>query len=131
MTKIAFPTDDGETISAHFGRAAFFVIATLDGGQVTGYETRAKNTEAPLIQLDGESRQPPADHHTAMFAPLRDCQVLVARGMGQPVFDQAQKQGLEVILTGVKDIRQAAAEYPAGTLSSDLRRIHNRQPQGN
>ena len=30
MKKIAFPTEDGETISLHLGRAQFFLVATLD-----------------------------------------------------------------------------------------------------
>ena len=33
--KIAIVTDDHQTISAHFGRAQFYEILTIDAGKVT------------------------------------------------------------------------------------------------
>ena len=40
--KIAVVTDDGETISQHFGRAQHYVVLTIENGQVTGREMRDK-----------------------------------------------------------------------------------------
>ena len=42
MKKIAFPTEDGETISRHLGQAPFFLIATLDDAGNVAYEKREK-----------------------------------------------------------------------------------------
>ena len=33
--KIAAVTDDGKTISAHFGRARYYVVVTVEDGKVT------------------------------------------------------------------------------------------------
>jgi predicted Fe-Mo cluster-binding NifX family protein len=40
--KIAVVSDDLKTISAHFGRAQYYLIYTIEDGKVIGQETRAK-----------------------------------------------------------------------------------------
>ncbi|MEZ4519318.1 MAG: NifB/NifX family molybdenum-iron cluster-binding protein [Chloroflexota bacterium] len=45
MTKIAFPTDDGQTISRHFGRAARFLVLTVEDGQVVVRESHQTSTQ--------------------------------------------------------------------------------------
>jgi predicted Fe-Mo cluster-binding NifX family protein len=42
VTKIALVTDDEETISAHLGRALYYVVVTIEDGKITGRETRDK-----------------------------------------------------------------------------------------
>ncbi|MEZ4519317.1 MAG: NifB/NifX family molybdenum-iron cluster-binding protein [Chloroflexota bacterium] len=65
------------------------------------------------------------DHgHQGMFDLLADCQVLIAGGMGQSAYAQAEAQGLEIYLSGEEEIPQALAAYLAGTLQSDTRRVH-------
>jgi predicted Fe-Mo cluster-binding NifX family protein len=60
-----------------------------------------------------------------MFEPVADCQLLVARGMGQPAYDYAVAHGLQVILTGEKTVNAALEALRAGRLVSDLRRVHH------
>jgi len=123
MLKIAFPTEDGTTISAHFGRAPRFVIVTLDDPQAPQFEQRTKAYHGA-----GE-HEPHEQHnhdHTGMFAPLVDCQVLIAGGMGQPAYDSAIAAGLTVIPTGEKSIAAALAAFRTNTLIADARRVHAR-----
>ena len=40
--KIAAITDDGKTISQHFGRAQYYLVATLENSAITHREMRAK-----------------------------------------------------------------------------------------
>ncbi len=40
--KIAAITDDGKTISQHFGRASHFMVITLEEGQIIERELREK-----------------------------------------------------------------------------------------
>jgi predicted Fe-Mo cluster-binding NifX family protein len=123
MLKIAFPTDDGTTISAHFGRAPYFMIVTLDESQAPQFEQRAKS-------YHGNGEQESHDHHdhnhTGMFAPLADCQVLIAGGMGQPAYDSAIAAGLTVIPIGEKSIAAALEAFRANALVADARRVHAR-----
>jgi predicted Fe-Mo cluster-binding NifX family protein len=120
--KIAFPTDDGRTISAHFGRAQSFVVATVEGDGEPQLEQRSKDFHG------GEGEHEAHDHHGhdhgGMLSPLAGCQVLIAGGMGDGAQQAALAQGLEVILTGEKQITAALAAYRAGTLTSDPRRLH-------
>ncbi|MEP7284834.1 MAG: NifB/NifX family molybdenum-iron cluster-binding protein [Chloroflexota bacterium] len=120
MIKIAFPTDDGEMISAHFGRAPLFVVVTANGPEAPQFEKRDK-------AFHGSAEQSPANHthnHNSMFEPIADCQVLIAGGMGQPAYEHAIAAGLKVLLTDQKSITRALAAYNDGQLISDPRRIH-------
>ncbi len=120
--KIAFPTDDGQTISAHLGQAPYFEVVEYEGDQEPRFERREKIYHGgEHHQHEGESHM---SHAQAMLQPVADCQVLISGGMGQPVYDQAQRQGLQVILTGEKSIRAALKAFQEGELASDSRRIH-------
>lgn len=120
--KIAFPTDDGETISRHFGSARYFQVLTLEDGVQTAADLREKGGHG------SHEHDPEHDHghgqHNPKFALLHDCHVLIGAGMGQPAYDRLQSLGLTVYLTGEKTIAAALARYLAGALDSDLRRVH-------
>jgi predicted Fe-Mo cluster-binding NifX family protein len=118
--KIAFPTDDGRTLSAHLGLAPYYMVVTLEDGSEPKWEQRPKPHHAAE-----------ADHHNngqrqapSMFEPVADCQLLLSRGMGQPAYKYAIAHGLQVILTGENSISSALEAQRAGCLASDLRRIH-------
>lgn len=132
--KLAFPSDDGETISAHFGRAAYFMVVGIGADAATVVEKRPKpahgghghghdHGHAPEAIHLVEERPAPASHGD-MLAPIADCQVLIVGGMGQPAYDRARAAGLEVILTGERVILAAVAAYTQGALLSDPRRVH-------
>jgi predicted Fe-Mo cluster-binding NifX family protein len=125
MKKIAFPTDDGQTISRHLGESKFYVVALLDDAGNTIFEQREK----PAHNHDKEERAPEHDcdhaqRGPALFSPILDCQVLISGGLGRPAYDRAVAQGLEVILPAQKNIVDALEAYRSGTLVSDMRRIH-------
>lgn len=124
--KIAFPTDDGRTLSPHLGMARYYVVATLEGGSQPEWEQRLKPYHA-AEGLDAAEEHPRGNGHrqaNSMFEPVADCQLLVARGMGQPAYDYFVKHGWQVILTGEKSISEALEAQRAGRLVSDLRRVH-------
>jgi predicted Fe-Mo cluster-binding NifX family protein len=121
MPKIAFPTEDGQSISAHFGRAPYFMVVTLDGTAEVKSEQRSKTYHG---SDDHAQHDQHSHNHGGMLAPIADCQVLIAGGMGQPAYDSATAAGLTVILTGEKSIAMALAAYRTNTLISDMRRVH-------
>lgn len=114
--KIAIPTDDGETISRHFGSARYFQVISPDGGQVAMREKGGHDHD--------HGHHEHGQGHGGKFELLHDCAVLIGAGMGQPAYDRLQRMGLEVILTGEKQIAAALEKYRAGTLRSDMRRVH-------
>jgi predicted Fe-Mo cluster-binding NifX family protein len=125
MKKLAFPTDDGETISRHLGESQFYLVAVLDDAGNITFEKREKprrdhNREEPAQEHEcGHAQRGPA-----LFTPILDCQVLISGGLGQPAYDYAVTQGLEVILPAQKNIADALEAYRTGTLISDMRRVH-------
>jgi len=128
MNKIAFPSDDGRTISRHFGSAPFMVVATVQEGQPVRLEQRQKAFHEHHDEPHGYHLHQHARFQDELFGAISDCQVLVSGGMGQPAYDGAVQRGLQVILTGESDIDSALAAYQAGKLASDPRRIHHHHP---
>jgi len=133
--KIAAVSDDGITISQHFGRAPFYVVVTVKDGRITGRETRDKLGHA---QFGGEpdegARQPDPrghgfdpvaqDRHARMAAAIADCQVMLARGMGAGVYASMEAAGIRPVVTDVTDIDAAVAAYLAGGLHDHVEKLH-------
>ena len=131
-TKIAFVTDDHKTISAHFGRATFYEVFTLEDGKVTRREARPKPghnqfAAGPHEEEPGHAHGtgPAAEgRHLRMAGVILDCQVLVARGMGQGAFDNLQRQGIQPLLTEIGEIEAALEAYRDGRLIDRPERLH-------
>jgi predicted Fe-Mo cluster-binding NifX family protein len=125
---IAFVTDDGTTISSHFGRALYYEVITLQGGKVTerrrvekaGHHSFAARTP------DGRTHEPSHDQkHAVMTAPLDGVQVLVARGMGVGAQQHLLASGIQPVLTDLHSIDDAVEHFIAGTLTHNPRRLHD------
>ena len=105
--KIAIVSDDGESISQHFGRAEHYVVLTIEDGRITQRELREKfghrhgagdhhasgrgpaGTPAGALRIDcdpsSSQRFSPVaeDSHARMAASIPDCTVVLARWMGR------------------------------------------------
>lgn len=119
--KIAFPTNNGEKISAHFGHATHFLVVTVENGVETQRELRAKAHH-------GTPNQPHAHghnhNHGDMVSPLADCQVLIAGGMGIPAAQAVERAGVQLIPTGIQTINAALAAFLQDKLTPEPNRIH-------
>lgn len=130
--KIAAVSDDGVTISPHFGRASAYVVVTMEDGKVVSTETRSKlghhsfaGQESPHIEGErrgyGEGAQA---RHSAMMGAIEDCQVLLARGMGWGAFEALREKGIDAVITDVANIKEAALLYAKGQLPNLRDRLH-------
>ena len=135
MIRIAAVSEDGVTISQHFGRAPIYVVVSVEGGRLLSRETRDKlghaqfAAEAPEAPHEADPRghgfDPVAqDRHGRMVAAIADCQVLLVRGMGAGAFANVQQAGIEPIVTDVEDIDTAVESYLAGTLQNHVQKLH-------
>ncbi len=115
--KVAFATDDGKTISRHFGQAQHYVVVDTEEKAQT-HELRDKAYHG------AQHEHGPGHTHADMFASIGDCQVLVVGGMGTPAYEAARQHGLQVIATGLADIPSALQAYGKGALQNDPDRIH-------
>jgi predicted Fe-Mo cluster-binding NifX family protein len=125
--KIAIVTDDHQTISAHFGRAQFYEVFTLEAGKITRRETIAR-TFPQLLAVEAGS-QPETGHahqhdHSAMLTPIADCEALLARGMGRGAHLSLQEHDIQPIITDLQEIQAAVEAYLAGTLIDHPELLH-------
>ena len=131
--KIAVVSDDGTTVSQHFGRAPYYVVLTVENGKVTNKERRDKAGHHTAGAHHGEGAVPGQPHgfdaasqatHASMIASITDCQVLIAGGMGWGAQQSLKSAGIETVATEVKDIDEAAKLYLAGALANRTERLH-------
>ncbi len=135
--KIAAVSDDGATISQHFGRAPFYVVLTVEDGRVVGREARDKIGHAQFSGeagdgTDGAREADPRGHgfdataqgrHARMMAAIADCEVLLARGMGAGAYDGLRSAGIRPVVTDMVEIDAAVAAYLAGDLHDHVERL--------
>ena len=119
--KVAIPTDDGETVSRHFGQANYFKVFSLDNNQLSSSELREKASH----QHGDHALQGGIHPGQQMVETISDCQVLISGGMGTPAFTRAGAAGLQVFLTDNLSIPAALEAYLAGTLVNDLSLMHS------
>ena len=131
--KIAAVTDDELTISQHFGRATYYWVVTIEDGVIVSEEKREKmgHTHFSGEEHTGEHAtgrhgfDPAAQNrHGRMIDAIRDCDVLLARGMGAGAYESIRQAGIKPVVTDVETIDQAVQQYLAGILIDHVERLH-------
>ncbi|GAB4419858.1 MAG: NifB/NifX family molybdenum-iron cluster-binding protein [Anaerolineales bacterium] len=131
--RIAVVTDDEKTISAHFGRAQYYLVFEIENGKVISKETRPKANHNQFADAHDHHHEPGHAHgmgpraqhrHGQMLENIKDCKVLLARGMGQGAHSSLKSNGIQPVLTDIQDIQEAVDAYLAGTLVENLQRLH-------
>jgi predicted Fe-Mo cluster-binding NifX family protein len=131
--KVAFATDDGKTISAHFGRASHYMVVTIQDGQLVQHEMRAKPGHdhfAGESHPEHDAGQPhgfdPAsqDRHTQMAKVISDCEAVVCRGMGRGAYESMRARNIRPFVTDVIEIDEAALAYANGRIVDHTERLH-------
>lgn len=120
--KVAIVTNNGQTVSQHFGRSKYFFIVTIEDGKVVDQEYRerfvrhhAHNHEHGHHHEHGAG----AHHdHTNMAKEIADCDMLVAGGMGRSAYEAFKEAGLEVVLTDYRQIDEVIGALLSGTLEN-------------
>lgn len=130
--KIAAVSDDGVTISQHFGRAPLYVVITVEEGKLVNEEMRNKTGHHTFAAhhpdlAPGERHGYDAGsevRHTSMAETISDCQVLLAGGMGWGAYESMKSCNIEPIVTDVKNIDEAVQRYLDGKLANLMERLH-------
>jgi len=133
--KIAAVSEDGVTISQHFGRAPFYVVVTVEDGKIVSSEKRDKmghnqfggeaHEEAHGQDPRGHGFDPAAqDRHARMVTAIADCDVLLARGMGAGAYESMKQANIRPVVTDVTNIDEAVQAYLAGSLADHIEKLH-------
>jgi predicted Fe-Mo cluster-binding NifX family protein len=131
--KIAAITDNGKTISLHFGRAQYYLVATVENGQIVNREMRDKINHAQL-QAEGQDHEeagqkhgygPAADNrHGRMAESIIDCEALLCRGMGMGAYENMMARNIRPVVTDIADIDEAVLAYANGQIVDHVEKLH-------
>ncbi len=131
--KIAAITEDGETISRHFGRAFYYLVVSVEDGQIVGRELRDKLGHAQFADEPHEESPPgqphgfgPASHnrHVRMAEAIADCEVLLCGGMGAGAYHSMQQRGIKPLVTEISSIEEAVKAYIDGHIVDRVDWLH-------
>ena len=136
--KIAVITDDGKTISQHFGRAQHYLVATIENGQIAHREMRDKmnhshfqteghGTEGHGHEEHGERHGfgPAADNrHGRMAETIADCEAVLCRGMGMGAYENMKSRNINPVVTEIADIDEAVLAYVNGQIVDHIEKLH-------
>ena len=131
--KIAVITDDGQTISQHFGRAPYYLVLTIENGQIVKRELRDKLGHAHFMNQPHPEEQPGQPHgmdsashnkHLQMAVAIADCQALLCRGMGRGAYESMKQVGIRPVVTDIASIDEAVIAYVKGQIEDHVEKLH-------
>jgi predicted Fe-Mo cluster-binding NifX family protein len=131
--KIAFATDDGKIISAHFGRASHYMVVTIENGQPVQREMRDKlghnhfaNEPHGTHEADQHHGFDPAsqDRHNRMIEAIMDCEAMLCKGMGRGAYESLRAANIRPIVTDIDEIDKAVVAYIEGDITDHTERLH-------
>jgi predicted Fe-Mo cluster-binding NifX family protein len=134
--KIALVSDDNQTISLHFGRAENYVVISLEHEKIVDRKTlpkpgrchsagrrHGKNGREPDARGRGFGARAESSHQD-MFENIRDCNILVTRGMGRGAYLDLQQSGVIPIITDIEDIDSAVQAILNDTIINHTEKLH-------
>ena len=131
--KIAVITDDGKTISRHFGRARYYQVVEIKNGEVVDKEMRDKIGHSHYAHREQRHTDPtkgsgtdPASHskHERMSEAISDCDALICGGMGRGAYQSMETFGIKPIVTKIEAIDEAIEAYLEGNLQDQTEMLH-------
>jgi predicted Fe-Mo cluster-binding NifX family protein len=118
--KIAVSSDDGKTISSHFGRSRGFAIYDLEDDRLSSVEFRTHSFGRHAHGGSGAGHAQ-RHHHGPLLARLDDCDVIIAHGMGHRIYDDLVRGGKQVFVTSETEVETAVQGFKDNTLAHDPR----------
>jgi predicted Fe-Mo cluster-binding NifX family protein len=133
--KIAVITEDGQTISQHFGRAPYYLVFTVEDKEIVSKELRDKVGHQQFAQEphEHESENDPRGHgfgapsdakHARMIEAIRDCEAVIVRGMGRGAYLAMEQANIRPFVSELADAEEAVKAYIGGTLTDHTERLH-------
>ena len=123
--RIAIPTNDGVSISEHFGRSAAFLIFEIENGRIKSHELKSNGAKHSHAQ--GECNHHSADNkphsHAGILATLDGCEVVICAGMGQRAAEALRTCGTQILVAPPASAEETVVAYLAGKLTPQTERF--------
>jgi len=116
--RIAVPTDDGLSISEHFGRSAAFLVFETENALIASSELRKNQATHTHDQGTCGGDHAAAPHnHASIVLSLAGCDVVICGGMGSRAAEALKQAGIrEVVFTRPGPAAEAVDKYLKGEL---------------
>jgi transcriptional regulator with XRE-family HTH domain/predicted Fe-Mo cluster-binding NifX family protein len=131
--KIAVITDDGKTISQHFGRAPYYQVLTIEEGKIANREMRNKLGHNQFHNQDHAEEQHGTGHgmdagshnkHASMAEAISDCAAVLCGGMGMGAYESMRRLNIQPVVTDIADIDEAVNAFIDGKLIDHTELLH-------
>jgi len=131
--KIAVITDDGKTISQHFGRAQFYLVLTIEEGAVVEREMRSKMGHSHFVNQHSAEETHGAGHgmdtsshakHVNMAETIADCKAIICGGMGMGAYESMRSLNIKPLVTDLVDVEAAVQAFIDGKLIDHTELLH-------
>jgi predicted Fe-Mo cluster-binding NifX family protein len=131
--KIAAITEDGKTISQHFGRAPYYLVLTIEEGKIVSREMRNKLGHSHFSGQEHTEQNLGAGHgmdsashekHVSMAQAIADCKALLCGGMGMGAYESMRQLNIQPVVTDIQDIDEAAQAFIDGKLIDHTELLH-------
>jgi predicted Fe-Mo cluster-binding NifX family protein len=120
--KIAVPTNDGSSISEHFGRSSAFLLFDTAHSEIASSEMRANqglhdHNDAGCRGDHAGSAEPHS--HAEILRSIAGCEVVICAGMGWRASEALKQAGVrEVVVTAPGPATEAVLAYLRGDLKT-------------
>lgn len=118
--RIAVPTNDGTTISPHFGRSAGFLVFEVGERRIQSREIRKNQFQHSHAQgTCGESSGGSEPHnHAGILSTLTGCDVVICAGMGARAADALKSVGITDVVFALPGLAEdTVIAYLNGSLT--------------
>ena len=117
--RIAVPTNDGTSISEHFGRSAAFLVFDIDNGRIGNHAVRTNHArhshEQGSCGPHSEGHEPHS--HAGILESLAGCDVVICTGMGRRAAEALKSGGITPVLVAAPGTaEEAVIRYLNGEL---------------
>ena len=120
--KIAVASDGGTAVSRHFGRSKCFIVFDVEDGKILGTQVRvdtfSRHAEGECEAERGPHTNGVQVEHADMVACLRDCHIVLCRGMGWRAAEELVRLGINpMVIQGELSPEEAVQHYIDGKLT--------------
>jgi predicted Fe-Mo cluster-binding NifX family protein len=117
--KIAIPTSDGIRISSNILNIKGFLVFEIIDGKIVEETYVMKSKVANNHPAPGGNGNPGAhndEENFSFLAGIKDCQIVIANGVGKSMFEELVRAHKEVYITEASNVRGAINHFIRQTL---------------
>jgi predicted Fe-Mo cluster-binding NifX family protein len=119
--RIAVPTNDGKSISEHFGGSASFLVFETENGQIKSRTMKTHGAHRAQGACGHQSTESKLHSHSGIVAVLKGCEVVICAGMGSRAAEALKANGVtQIVVTTPGPAQETVSAFLAGKLTRKI-----------